>query len=101
MAAGYEPFHLIDMAVTAAAQLSGSAANTAMRGSGCLPPDWDLQGSSLPSAALHSRMLHAFDLSYSTAGTAKPRVDKVVPEFVNYFGWCTWDAFYSTVSAEG
>ena len=51
VAAGYEPFHLIDMAVTAAAQLSGNAANTATCGSGCLPPDWDLQRSFLQNFA--------------------------------------------------
>ena len=28
------------------------------------------------------------------------RRDKSVPEFVDLFGWCTWDAFYKDVSAE-
>ncbi|MEI8195303.1 MAG: Sip1-related alpha-galactosidase [Phycisphaerae bacterium] len=28
------------------------------------------------------------------------RHDKPDPEFMDYFGWCTWDAFYSEVSAE-
>lgn len=27
------------------------------------------------------------------------RESKKVPEFVNYFGWCTWDSFYDKVSA--
>ena len=35
------------------------------------------------------------------SGGAKPRVDKVSPKIMDYFGWCTWDAFYSTISAEG
>jgi raffinose synthase len=28
------------------------------------------------------------------------RRDKVLPDFADYFGWCTWDAFYQDVSAE-
>ena len=35
------------------------------------------------------------------AGTAKPRSAKKFPEFMKSFGWCTWDAFYSQVSAQG
>ncbi|MGA7120094.1 MAG: Sip1-related alpha-galactosidase, partial [Polyangiaceae bacterium] len=27
------------------------------------------------------------------------RRDKEIPDFVDYFGWCTWDAFYQDVSA--
>ena len=34
------------------------------------------------------------------SGKAKPRTEKKVPDCVNGFGWCTWDAFYSGVSAE-
>ncbi len=33
-------------------------------------------------------------------GRGRLRTDKPLPEFVNYFGWCTWDAFYKDVSAE-
>jgi raffinose synthase len=33
-------------------------------------------------------------------GAGRLRVDKPVPDFVNYFGWCTWDAFYKEVSPE-
>ena len=35
------------------------------------------------------------------AGTSKPRSAKKVPDFLKSFGWCTWDAFYSQVSAQG
>ncbi len=28
------------------------------------------------------------------------RDDKTIPEFINYFGWCTWDSFYEKVTAE-
>jgi len=38
---------------------------------------------------------------YKCAGNSKARVDKVPPKMLDYFGWCTWDAFYSTISAEG
>jgi raffinose synthase len=28
------------------------------------------------------------------------RADKSLPHFVDFFGWCTWDAFYQEVSAD-
>lgn len=33
-------------------------------------------------------------------GAGRLRAEKAVPEFVEAFGWCTWDAFYREVSAE-
>lgn len=24
-----------------------------------------------------------------------------MPDMLNWFGWCTWDAFYTTVTSEG
>lgn len=30
----------------------------------------------------------------------KLRKDKQIPEFVNYFGWCTWDSFYDKVTSK-
>ncbi|KAL4442956.1 hypothetical protein ABPG77_008447 [Micractinium sp. CCAP 211/92] len=56
VAAGSDPFKLVDGAVAAAARLSG---------------------------------------------TSKPRGEKEVPGSADVFGWCTWDAFYSRVSAAG
>jgi raffinose synthase len=35
------------------------------------------------------------------SGGAKPRAHKRMPPSLDAFGWCTWDAFYSTVSARG
>lgn len=32
--------------------------------------------------------------------TFRPREEKVEPAFADYFGWCTWDAFYHDVNAE-
>jgi len=37
----------------------------------------------------------------SLSGTAKPRTSKTVPPIADKFLWCTWDAYYSTISAEG
>ncbi len=31
-------------------------------------------------------------------GTGRLREEKRLPAFVDQFGWCTWDAFYSEVS---
>src|SRR5215471_4690447 len=31
-------------------------------------------------------------------GTGKLRAQKPVPDIADWFGWCTWDAFYQTVS---
>lgn len=33
--------------------------------------------------------------------TFKQRHEKKLPEIVDYFGWCTWDAFYQDVTQEG
>jgi len=35
------------------------------------------------------------------SGGAAPRATKLLPPSIDMFGWCTWDAFYSTVSAKG
>ncbi|GFR50303.1 hypothetical protein Agub_g12493, partial [Astrephomene gubernaculifera] len=35
------------------------------------------------------------------SGGARPRTAKAMPPSLDGFGWCTWDAFYSTVSARG
>jgi raffinose synthase len=32
-------------------------------------------------------------------GWGRLRRDKALPDFADYFGWCTWDAFYQDVSA--
>ena len=34
-------------------------------------------------------------------GGAKPLREKALPGLLDVFGWCTWDAFYSRVSARG
>lgn len=43
---------------------------------------------------------HAVAKAASLSGAARPRTAKQLPDSINYFGWCTWDAFYSSVSAK-
>ena len=57
-----------------------------------------------PLALAEAAVLAAAALS----GPARPRTDKgrgdgsgKPPSFIDAFGWCTWDAFYSKVSAQG
>ncbi|KAG5552429.1 hypothetical protein RHGRI_010489 [Rhododendron griersonianum] len=33
--------------------------------------------------------------------TLRHREEKKLPSFIDWFGWCTWDAFYTDVTAEG
>lgn len=33
--------------------------------------------------------------------TFRHRLKKKLPSFLDWFGWCTWDAFYTDVTAEG
>lgn len=33
-------------------------------------------------------------------GVGRLRTEKMTPDFVNYLGWCTWDAFYLQVDEE-
>jgi raffinose synthase len=33
-------------------------------------------------------------------GTFRIRTAKETPEYIDHFGWCTWDAFYASVDAE-
>ncbi len=35
------------------------------------------------------------------SGGARSLQEKQIPPSIDYFGWCTWDAFYSNVSAAG
>ena len=44
---------------------------------------------------------HAVAEAASLSGGAKSRTQKLVPASLDSFGWCTWDAFYSRVSARG
>ena len=43
----------------------------------------------------------AVEAAASLSGGALPRHEKKQPDSLNWFGWCTWDAYYSKVSARG
>lgn len=40
-------------------------------------------------------------LAASMSGGSPPLSEKKLPATLDVFGWCTWDAFYSKVSAKG
>lgn len=50
-----------------------------------------------PYKVVNSAVLAAAKLS----GAARPLAQKRLPGFIDLLGWCTWDAFYSKVSAKG
>ena len=50
-----------------------------------------------PYALVEAAVAEAAKLS----GGAKPRTAKCLPPALDDFGWCTWDAYYSRVSARG
>ena len=120
IAAGYEPFQLAELAVTAAARLSGRQNAPILRFEDNQSTLWSGQleeksskpiiqeiipfeacvDQPFPWIICHWNCLQSLNRSCS-AGGAKARVDKVPPKILDCFGWCTWDAFYSTISAEG
>ena len=70
--------------------------------------DLNVLGSHWPSALLvaagrepFALVEHAVAAAAKLSGGAKARTDKLVPASLDSFGWCTWDAFYSRVSARG
>jgi raffinose synthase len=46
----------------------------------------------------YSLIEQAAELVAARLGTTTLRKDKPLPDFVDDFGWCTWDAFYQEVS---
>ena len=60
----------------------------------------------------HMVYLHAGDNPFDTVTAAVKAVErhlktfhtrdrKKLPSFLDWFGWCTWDAFYTDVTADG
>lgn len=43
----------------------------------------------------------AVAVAASYSGGSRPLAEKQLPGSIDVFGWCTWDAFYSKVSALG
>jgi hypothetical protein len=58
------------------------------------PRRWDLHW-------LPQQVERASSAACPCAGGAKPLREKALPGLLDVFGWCTWDAFYSRVSARG
>ncbi|TVR50150.1 MAG: hypothetical protein EA425_10560 [Puniceicoccaceae bacterium] len=50
-----------------------------------------------PAAALQA----ALEAAREVLGTFRLREEKPRPAFLDWFGWCTWDAFYHSVSQAG
>lgn len=44
---------------------------------------------------------YAIPEAASLSGGARPLRSKQLPPSIDVFGWCSWDAFYSSVSAQG
>ena len=108
IAAGWDPYALVDAAVAEAARLSGDhrARVHALRlltGTFCPGMhNMHVAGTCFGRLACKLRLTLKLRLGfYLGAGSTKPRGAKTLPKFVDVFGWCTWDAFYSRVSAEG
>jgi len=67
-----------------------------------------VSAASVPSALLVEASWDLYGLvdkavarAASLSGGSKPLAEKEIPPSVDVFGWCTWDAFYSQVSAKG
>ncbi|KAL0334294.1 UNVERIFIED_CONTAM: putative galactinol--sucrose galactosyltransferase 2 [Sesamum angustifolium] len=63
-------------------------------------------GAFIGATASHSKSLHVFPVGVLEAvekhlQTFQHREKKKLPSFIDWFGWCTWDAFYTDVTAEG
>eukprot|EP00193_Tetraselmis_chui_P000478 CAMPEP_0177763786 /NCGR_PEP_ID=MMETSP0491_2-20121128/7051_1 /TAXON_ID=63592 /ORGANISM="Tetraselmis chuii, Strain PLY429" /LENGTH=1004 /DNA_ID=CAMNT_0019279905 /DNA_START=153 /DNA_END=3167 /DNA_ORIENTATION=- len=70
---------------------SESVAASSIENTVLVQASWDLYG----------LVDQAVALAASYSGGSKPLSEKVLPPSVDVFGWCTWDAFYSRVSAKG
>jgi Raffinose synthase or seed imbibition protein Sip1 len=69
--------------------------------------DRSVRGSSWPHVLLACSGQEVFSLieravakAATLSGAARPRGQKQLPDSLELFGWCTWDAFYSSVSAK-
>ncbi|KAI3446887.1 hypothetical protein Pfo_003552 [Paulownia fortunei] len=70
--------------------------------------DSDIVGSAFTHAVYISAGTDPFGTIYEAIkavklhlGTFRLRHEKKLPGIVDYFGWCTWDAFYQEVTQEG
>lgn len=79
------------------------------RGEICLWADtgdpWTIQNSGTGAFIAVGKDLYALQKESAIAivkhlKTIKLRCDKPVPDFIDFFGWCTWNAFYRDVSED-
>lgn len=61
---------------------------------------WDSSLLVVASWDLFEAVRRGMALAASLSGDAKPLHMKEQPASLDYFGWCTWDAFYSGVCAQ-
>jgi raffinose synthase len=79
----------------------------ALRLAGGLPGAADAGGAGVPVVAAvyacgrdtATALRRAFEAAREVLGTFRLREEKARPEFLGLLGWCTWDAFYHTLSA--
>lgn len=104
VAAGPDPFELTARAVAAAARLSGALCVLRYAfGREALPEGFHGYNRGAPRACAGpmgrlpafwpaQRAQQVLPGSHPMAGVARPRAEKPVPQAVDVFGWCTWDA---------
>ena len=72
-----------------------------LRATGCLPgtePASALLLATATGAEPHALLQQLMAAVAAQLGTFRLREQKATPEFINWLGWCTWDAFYQTVN---
>ena len=70
---------------------------------------WDRAAATGPATLLFSAegndpftlVERSIELIAARLRTFRPRTQKATPEWIDWFGWCTWDAFYQEVNTEG
>ena len=85
------------------AWLQGSEDGLTLRTRGAMRPE-EAERLTLAVAAIGddpaALVAAAVEAGMADLRTARPRWAKALPEWVDWFGWCTWDAFRQEVSAE-
>lgn len=71
--------------------------------------EWDRAAANGPATLLFTAegddpfalVERSIDLIADRLRTFRPRNQKLTPEWIDWLGWCTWDAFYQEVNSEG
>ena len=104
LAADMDPFALVERAVAAAAAMSGAHAAGSALWHRFLTPWLTRRVAACSCLMQHAAGCHGTlpcTRLHCLAGGARPLREKQLPGLLDVFGWCTWDAFYSRVSARG